>query len=160
MAETQKARLREYETIFLVRPELTDDNVDKIKDRVRNIINREGGKALKFTIWGKKKTAYPVEKQPRAIYVHSLYLGGSALVAEVERNLRNLDEVTRFLSVKIADEIDPETRQVEEDVRMAGDVEEAPRATGERDERGGFRGGEAPEATEAAAEEEETTEEA
>lgn len=162
MAETQQARrLREYETIFLVRPELTDDNVDKIKDRVRSIINREGGKAIKFTIWGKKKTAYPVSKQPRAIYVHSLYLGGSALVAEVERNLRNLDEVTRFLSVKIADEIDPETRQVEEDVRMAGDVEEAPRTGGEREERGSFRGGaEAPEAPEAAAEEEETAEEA
>ncbi|HEY8208071.1 MAG TPA: 30S ribosomal protein S6 [Myxococcaceae bacterium] len=125
-AEAQaKIRLREYETIFLVKPDLTDDNVDRIKDRVRGIVNREGGKVIRFTIWGKKKTMYPIAKQSRAIYVHTHYLGSTTLVAEVERNLRNLDEVTRYISVKIAEEIDPETRPVLEDVKMSGDVEEA-----------------------------------
>ena len=76
MAETQAAkRLREYETIFLVKPDLTDDNVDSIKERVRGIVNREGGKLIRFTVWGKKKTLYPIAKQPRAIYVHTHYLG-------------------------------------------------------------------------------------
>ena len=135
MAETQK-RLREYETVFLVRPELTDDNVDKVKERVRGIVNREGGKLLRFTVWGKKKTMYPVAKQPRAIYVHASYLGGSNLVAEVERNLRNFDEVTRYLSSRVADNIDPESRPVLEDVKMAGDVEEARPGVPERE---GFR---------------------
>jgi small subunit ribosomal protein S6 len=125
MADTQAAkRLREYETIFLVKPDLTDDNVDKIKDRVRGIVGREGGKVLRFTVWGKKKTAFPIAKQPRAIYVHASYLGGTGVVAELERNLRNYDEVTRFLSTKLADEVDPETRPVLEDLKLAGDVEE------------------------------------
>lgn len=156
MAETQK-RLREYETVFLVRPELTDDNVDKVKERVRGIVNREGGKFLRFTVWGKKKTMYPVAKQPRAIYVHASYLGGSNLVAEVERNLRNYDEVTRFMSARIADHIDPETRPVLEDVKMAGDVEEARPGAPEREGGGGFR----PEGEEPASDiEEEATEEA
>ena len=117
--------LREYETIFLVKPDLTDEGVDRVKDRVRGIVNREGGKLIRFTVWGKKKTMYPVAKQPRAIYVHASYLGGQALVAEVERNLRNLDEVTRWLSVKVADDVDPESRPVQEDVKLAGDVDEA-----------------------------------
>ncbi|MEN9800859.1 MAG: hypothetical protein RL653_4556, partial [Pseudomonadota bacterium] len=130
--------LREYETVFLVKPELTDDNVDKLKERVRGIINREGGKALKFTIWGKKRTTYPVAKQPRAIYVHAHYLGGSPLVAEVERNLRNIDEVTRFLSIKIAEDVDPESRAVEQDVKLAGDVDDnRPVGAPEREFRGG-----------------------
>jgi small subunit ribosomal protein S6 len=125
MAETQAAkRLREYETIFLVKPDLTDDNVDKLKERVRGIVGREGGKVLRFTVWGKKKTLYPIAKQPRAIYIHAHYLGGTKMVAEVERNLRNFDEVTRYLSTKLADEVDPETRPVLEDVKLAGDVEE------------------------------------
>jgi small subunit ribosomal protein S6 len=125
MAETQAAkRLREYETIFLVKPDLTDDTVDKLKERVRGIVGREGGKILRFTVWGKKKTAFPIAKQPRAIYVHASYLGGSGVVAELERNLRNYDEVTRFLSTKLADEVDPETRPVLEDLKLAGDVEE------------------------------------
>ena len=134
MAETQAAkRLREYETIFLVRPDLTDDNVDRIKERVRGIVSREGGKVLRFTVWGKKKTLYPIAKQPRAIYVHTHFLGDSRLVAEVERNLRNIDEVTRYLSVKIADEVDPESRPVLEDVKMAGDVEETRPGAAERE---------------------------
>ena len=153
MAETQAAkRLREYETIFLVKPDLTDDNVDRIKERVRGIVSREGGKVIRFTVWGKKKTLYPIAKQPRAIYVHANFLGDTKLVAEIERNLRNLDEVTRYLSVKLADEVDPESRPVLEDLKLAGDVEET-------------RPGAAPVeraevADEAADAEEETTEEA
>jgi small subunit ribosomal protein S6 len=157
MAETQAAlRLREYETIFLVKPELTDDNVDRLKERVRGIVSREGGKVIRFTVWGKKKTLYPVAKQPRAIYVHTHYLGNSKMVAEVERNLRNIDEVTRYLSVKIADEVDPESRPVLEDVKMAGDVDEMrPGAAQERE--GGFRSEAADEGGDT---EEEATEEA
>lgn len=156
MAETQAAlRLREYETIFLIKPELTDDNVDRLKERVRGIVSREGGKVIRFTVWGKKKTLYPIAKQPRAIYVHTHYLGNPKMVAEVERNLRNFDEVTRYLSVKIADEVDPESRPVLEDLKMAGDVEETRPGAPERESP--FRGGESDEGGEA---EEEGSEEA
>ena len=158
MAETTAAqRLREYETIFLVKPDLTDDVVDRVKERVRGIVTREGGKLLRFTVWGKKKTLYPIAKQPRAIYVHTSFLGSSKLVAEIERNLRNYDEVTRYLSVKIADEIDPESRPVLEDVKLAGDVEET-RPGAAAPEREGFRGGDA--VADDVAPDEETAEEA
>jgi len=138
MAEAQaKKHLREYETLFLLKPDLTDDNVDKIKDRVRGIVDREGGKMIRFTIWGKKKLSYPIEKQTRAIYVHAHYLGGAALVAEIERNLRIVDEVSRYISTRLADDVDPDTRETLEDVKMAGDVEERPM---EASREGGFRG--------------------
>ena len=157
MAETTAAkRLREYETIFLVKPDLTDDAVDRVKDRVRGIVNREGGKLLRFTVWGKKKTLYPIAKQPRAIYIHTSFLGDSKLVSEIERNLRNYEEVSRYLSVKIADEVDPESRPVLEDVKLAGDVEETRPGAGAAPERESFRGGgdeAAPEAEEETAEE-------
>lgn len=159
MAETQAAkRLREYETIFLVKPDVTDDNVDKLKERVRGIVSREGGKVLRFTVWGKKKTLFPIAKQPRAIYVHASYLGSSGLVAEIERNLKNLDEVTRYISVKLADEVDPETRPVLEDLKLAGDVEETRPGAPEPREGGGFRGDVAEESVGEA--EEESSEEA
>ena len=132
-AKEAPQRLREYETIFLVKPDLPDETIDRIKDRVREIVAREGGKVIRFTVWGKKRTMYPVAKQARATYVHSQYLGGPKLVAEVERNLRNLDEVTRYLSVKVADQVDPEARPTLEDVKMAGDVEEARPASSDRE---------------------------
>ena len=140
MAEAQAVKhLREYETVFLVKPDLADDAVDKIKDRVRGIVDRDGGKMIRFTIWGKKKLAYPIAKQNRAIFVHAHYLGGSALVAEVERNLRILDEVTRYISSKIAEDIDPSTRETLEDVKMAGDVDERAAQPGVPEPTGGFR---------------------
>lgn len=125
MAITQSSKnLREYETVFLLKPDLTDDSVDKVKERVRTIVNRDGGKVIRFTVWGKKKTAYPIAKQPRAVYVQASYLGAKDLVAEVERNLRNFDEVSRYISVRLADDVDPDSRPVLQDVRLAGDTED------------------------------------
>jgi len=135
MPETKTVkRLREYETIFLVKPDLTEDNLDKVRERVRGIVDREGGKVLRFTIWGKKRTMYPIAKQNRAIYVHAHYLGRPGLVAEVERNLRNLDEVTRYMSVKVADDVDPDSRPTLDDVKLAGDVDETRAMGHEREE--------------------------
>jgi small subunit ribosomal protein S6 len=150
-----KSFLREYETLFLVKPDLTDDVVDKIKDRVRGVVTRDGGKMIQFTVWGKKKLAYPLAKQNRAIYVHARYLGGTALVAEIERNLRIYEEVTRYISSRLADEVDPSTRETLEDVKLAGDVEERPAAPEREAAVAGFREEEVPEGTE-----EETPEEA
>lgn len=125
MAETQtKVRLKEYDTVFLLKNDLTDDAVEKLKERLRGVVSAQGGKVIKFINWGKKKVAFPVARQPRALYLEVVYLGKGGTSAELERNLRNLDEVTKFLTTKVADEIDPETRPVEPDEKRAGDVEE------------------------------------
>jgi small subunit ribosomal protein S6 len=143
MAEATKsaAKLREYETVFLVKPDLTDENVDKVKDKVRGIVNRDGGKFLRFTIWGKKKVMYPVAKQPRAIFIHAHYLGPTKLVAEIERNLRNLDEVSRFMSKRLADDVNADAHQPQEDLKLNGDVDDnKPFGGAEREGFGGFDG--------------------
>jgi len=116
-------RLREYETIFLVRPDLAEDLVDKLVERMRGIVHREGGKVLRVSNWGKKKTAYEVKKHLRAIYLHYLYLGDTKIVAEFERNLRMTDDVLKYQSVKIDEDIDPSARPVEADVKLPGDPE-------------------------------------
>src|SRR5436305_11128199 len=116
-------RLREYETIFLVRPDLAEDLVDKIVERMRGIVHRDGGKVIKVENWGKKKTAYEVKKNFRAIYVRFLYLGSTKQVAEFERNLRMTDDVLKYQSVKVADDVDAATRAVEADVKLPGDPE-------------------------------------
>ncbi len=120
-----------------MRPDLTDENVDKVKDKVRNIVGRDGGKFLRFTIWGKKKTMFPVAKQPRAIYVHAHYLGGTALVTEIERNLRILDEVSRFMSKRLSEVEDAEAFVPQEDLKLSGDTDDnKPFGGAERDSYG------------------------
>src|SRR5512140_691769 len=121
-------RLREYETIFLVRRDLADDLVDKIVERMRGIVHRDGGKVLKVENGGKKKTAYEVKKNLRAIFVRFLYLGGTKAVAEFERNLRMTDDVLKYQSLKLADDVEAATRAVEPDVKLPGDPEMPERA--------------------------------
>ena len=129
-------RLREYETIFLLRPDLAEDLVDKIVERMRGVVHRDGGKVIKVENWGKKKTAYEVKKNLRAIFIRFLYLGGTKAVAEFERNLRMTDDVLKYQSVKIADDVEASTRQVEADVKLPGDPE-VPERPG-REEAAGF----------------------
>jgi len=124
-------KLREYETIFLLRPDLAEDLVDKIVERLRGIVQREGGKVIKVENWGKKKVAYEVKKHLRAIYIRFVYLGSTHMVAEFERNLRMTDDVLKYQSVKLADDVDAATRQVEPDVKLPGDPEVPERAARE-----------------------------
>ena len=139
MAET-KSFAREYETIYLLKAETPDEQVDEIKERLRGVVTRQGGKVIRFTNQGKRKTAFPVAKSGKAIYVHCLYVGKPGLVHEFERNLKMIDVVTKFQSVKVADEVDLEARQVEADVKIQP-VEEEPKP---REERGEFASGEEP----------------
>lgn len=142
-------KLREYETLFLIRPELSEEGGDKLRERLRALAIRDGGKVIKFTTWGRKKTQYEIDKQNRAVYVHMHYLAPAAFVEELERNLRLSDDVIRYQTIKISDETDA-NRPVEEDVKLAGDVEQERPSREERGERGdrGDRG-EQPEAASA-----------
>jgi small subunit ribosomal protein S6 len=139
MAETRKL-VREYETIYLLKAETPDDQVEEIKERLRGVVSREGGKVIRFTNQGKRKTAFPVGKNPKALYMHCLYIGQPGLVQEFERNLKMIDGVSKFQSVRLAEDVDFEARQVEPDVKIqAVEDEQKP-----REERGEFVPGEEP----------------
>lgn len=116
--------MREYETIFILRPELAGDAVDAFNAKMKEVITSTSGKVLRLSNWGKKKLAYRVMKCTRGTYVHILYLAEGATVAELERNLRLSDNVIRYLSVQLAVDIDPATRQAEDDVKLRGDAED------------------------------------
>lgn len=135
MAEAKKRLVREYETIYLVKAETPDDQVDEIKERLRAVVTREGGKVIRFTNQGKRKTAFPIAKNPKALYMHCLYIGNPGLVAEFERNLKMIDSVSKFQSIKIGDEVDFEARAVEQDVKVMP-VEDEARPREERPEFG------------------------
>jgi small subunit ribosomal protein S6 len=99
-------RKREYETIFILRPDLANDAISAVNAKVRGVIETGGGKLLKVENWGRRKLAYEVRKQLKGIYLFWKYLGSAGLVEEVERNLRLSDQVIRYYSVKVANNVD------------------------------------------------------
>jgi small subunit ribosomal protein S6 len=98
---------REYETVYILRPDVSNEAAEKIVERAKDVIARLDGTLTKLDNWGKRKLAYPIQKNTRGIFVYLKYVGFNDLVAELERNLRLLDEVVRFQTVLLDEDIDP-----------------------------------------------------
>jgi small subunit ribosomal protein S6 len=115
MAEAAVAlpqRVREYETIYVLRPDVARENQERIATRLTEVVARENGKLTTLENWGRRQLAYTVSKFRRGVYVYLKYLGGGALVAEVERNLRMLDGVLKYQTVQVGVDIDSAAVQV------------------------------------------------
>ena len=104
---------REYETIFILRPDTANDGVAQVNGRLRAIVDQMGGKVLKLDNWGKRKLAYEVRKQLKGIYLYWRYLATSGTVEELERNLRMLDSVIRYYTVKVDADVVADARPTE-----------------------------------------------
>lgn len=118
--------LREYETIYLLPSDITDEAADKLAERLRELVSKSGGRVIKFINWGRRKTAFDVRHQPRALYLQMSYLGLGKTVSEVERNLRNMEEVEKFITTLVKPLVDPAARPTEPDVKLSSEVEERP----------------------------------
>jgi small subunit ribosomal protein S6 len=103
------SRIREYETIYVMRPDISDVDADKITDRMRAVIREHSGKIVEVNNWGKRKLAYEISKHQKGIYVYWRFVGNTAAVSELERNLRMMEPVLRYLTVKLDESVDLET---------------------------------------------------
>lgn len=106
MAEPQAiTSAREYETIYVLRPDAGRETSESISTRVLDVISKQHGSLTRVENWGYRKLAYPVRKHGRGVYVYLKYVGDGVLVSELERNLRLQDAVLKFQTVKISDKV-------------------------------------------------------
>jgi small subunit ribosomal protein S6 len=109
-------RMREYETIYILRPELDDKAAKDAMLAKKDMIDRLGGKNLKVTAMGRRKLAWECQKETRGIYVHHHFLGMPGIVKEFERSLTIDPQVLVRHSVLLKDGVDPSLAKIEEDV--------------------------------------------
>ena len=91
--------MREYELVFIVHPDQDETAFTEVVNRVQNWITEAGGEVEKTDIWGKRKLAYPIRKQSEGLYVLLQTRLNPDFCAILERNLRFLEPVMRFLLV-------------------------------------------------------------
>lgn len=119
-ASKQPGLLPGYETTYITRPELTDEALQALGEKLKSIVETHGGSVVLTEDWGKRKLAYRIQKETRGHYSYLAYTGAGNVVAELERNLRIHDHVLRFLSVNLENEFDPEAfRKKRADIQAA-----------------------------------------
>jgi small subunit ribosomal protein S6 len=89
-----------YETIFIAKTSLSDEELSGLVGKVRGVIEKHGGEILKTENWGKKKLAYEVRKEKKGAYVFFRFKGVGSLVSELERQYRVEDGIIKFLTIK------------------------------------------------------------
>jgi len=92
--------MRQYETGFLVSPNLTEEETDKLILQMAEVVSQKKGKMLKEDRWGKRKLAYPINKFEEAFYVFFHYEGEHDVPSELERRFKQTDTILRYLTVK------------------------------------------------------------
>jgi small subunit ribosomal protein S6 len=90
-----------YETIFILRAALSDDEAAKTVDKVKGIIEKLGGSVLKVENWGRRKLAYEVKKEKKGNYILIQFKGEGKLIAELEHNYRVDDNIIKFITTKL-----------------------------------------------------------
>lgn len=100
--------MRHYETIFIINPELSEEEIGQVVEKFTGILVSGGAEMLKTDLWGRRRLAYLVKKFNKGFYVYLEYGAPSAAVTEMERNFKIDEKVIRFLTVKKGDVFDVE----------------------------------------------------
>jgi small subunit ribosomal protein S6 len=92
---------RAYELMFIVRPDMTDEDLDKLIATLSGVVPPSGGTVRSVEKMGKRRLAYAVRRFHDGIYVLMTVEGGGAVMHELERRLRVTEPVIKFLTVRI-----------------------------------------------------------
>ena len=95
---------RTYELMFIVRPDMPEEEQDKLISTLENAVTSSSGQVKSVERMGKRRLAYTVRKFHDGIYVLLTVEGSGGLIHELERRLRVTEPVIKFLTVRIDEE--------------------------------------------------------
>jgi small subunit ribosomal protein S6 len=95
---------RNYELMFIARPDMVDEDLNKLISTLESSVTSAGG-TTKSEVWGKRRLAYRVGKFNDGIFVLMMIEATGAVVHEVERRLRVTEPVIKFLTVRTDEEL-------------------------------------------------------
>jgi small subunit ribosomal protein S6 len=97
--------MRKYEVMFIVRPDVSEEEVDKVIAQMEGAVTATGGTVEKVEKMGRRKLAYRVSRYREGFYVLFTLDGSGDTVKEFERRLKVSDTVIKFLTVRIDEEL-------------------------------------------------------
>ena len=95
---------RTYELMFIVRPDMPEEEQDKLISSLETQVNNAGGTVKNVEKMGKRRLAYVVRKFQDGLYMLMILEGEGGMVKEIERRLRVNEPVIKFLTVRVDEE--------------------------------------------------------
>ena len=95
------AEKRIYEVVFIINPEVGDDEVMRLNEGVQKIITSQGGIITKTEIMGRRQLAYEINHKKDGTYVLLEVEGSGAEIAELERRMRVNDQILRYMTIRV-----------------------------------------------------------
>ncbi len=92
--------MRRYELMLVLRPDAPDDRIAAIIDRTTRQITADGGQIVKVAPWGRRRLAYPIQRQREGAYHIVVFEAPTGAIAELERGILITEEVLRHLVVR------------------------------------------------------------
>lgn len=96
---------RQYELVYIVSPEATDEQVSDLHTQIEALIKRFDAELVKTENWGRRKLAYPIQRHKEGTYVLEVINGTGDLIKEIDRRLRVTEQVVRHLVVRVDEEL-------------------------------------------------------
>ena len=95
---------RTYEVMFIVRPDMADEDLDKLISSLETSVSSAGATVKNVERMGKRRLAYTVRKFQDGMYILLTLEGSGQAVSEVERRLRVTEPVIKFITVRVDEE--------------------------------------------------------
>lgn len=88
-----------YETMYIIRPDLSEETVDQVINQYQTLLRDQGAEDIQTQHRGKRRLAYEIRKFREGIYVQMNYKAAGPLVANLQRAMRLSDEIIRYLTI-------------------------------------------------------------
>lgn len=92
--------MRKYEILYVLRPDLTEEEVQSNREKFNTLITNNGGEIVKVDEMGKRRLAYEINDFKEGIYTVVYFQGANDTVNELDRVIKITEDVIRFLIVK------------------------------------------------------------
>lgn len=93
--------LAQYELMYILRPDLGEEQLTQDIERFNEVIAREGGEVEKTEKWGRRKLAYEINDLNEGFYVVVSFRGQGTISNELDRVLKIHDDVVRSMTVRM-----------------------------------------------------------
>ena len=93
--------MQAYESIFILRPTLSDEDVAKTMEKLKALAEKGGCAEMKVHNWGKRKLAYHIKKEKRGTYIIFQFMGNGKAITDLERSYAVEDSILKYITVRV-----------------------------------------------------------